>query len=89
MSDTKDNGGPAFPADAYTICHENGTFEYARRPSDGMSLRDWFAGLVLAGMVTREQGINPKAVEKWGGVEQAYAMQSYVMADAMIKARAQ
>lgn len=46
MSETND-GGPAFPLNS-----PSGTPEYMPA-RDGMSLRDWFAGQALAGMMYR------------------------------------
>ena len=44
MSDTKDDGGPAFPQLEPNSAYFNAT---------GMSLRDWFAGQALAGAIDR------------------------------------
>lgn len=43
-----DNGGPAFPNPSYVL--KNG--KEAAIPSNGMSLRDWFAGQALAGVIS-------------------------------------
>jgi hypothetical protein len=49
MSDEQINdGGPAFPVP--DIYHPNGQIEYG---AAGMSLRDWFAGQALAGMIAK------------------------------------
>ena len=65
------DGGPAFP------------FRHAVEDrvhySPGMSLRDWYAGMAMQGM----QG-NP---EYDRNTSSQLAQQSYVMADAMLKAR--
>jgi hypothetical protein len=45
---SKNDGGPAFPR---TVQHYN---EYLEG-RDGMSLRDWFAGQALLGMLNRTQ----------------------------------
>ena len=74
MSATINDGGPAFP---YAFEHndgERGGF------APGMSLRDWFAGQALAGMLA-----NAERFEKWGWNE--YAPEAYVYADEMLKAR--
>jgi hypothetical protein len=60
---TINDGGPAFPM------HPN-SWEY------GMTLRDWFAGQALAGMLA-----NPDSWTQAGGV------MAYRYADAMLKAR--
>ena len=64
------DGGPAF---AYGN-HEQGGYS-------GMSLRDWFAGQALVGIVA-----NPGNNDGQGGA--AFAGAAYMMADAMIEARA-
>lgn len=63
---TKSDGGPAFPIEM------TGT-PYA----PGMSLRDWFAGQALAGIMT-----NPV-----GGEQISVANKAYRIADAMLAAR--
>ena len=74
MSDTKDNGGTAFPGPSFTRTgHPNGH-------SMGMSLRDWFAGQALAGLVRSEQ---PEGFPAWVG----HALDAYALADAMLEAR--
>ena len=60
------NGGPAFPAEAFAAQH-----------APGMSLRDWFAGQVLAAMTVNGTGA------EW----EDDAVAAYAAADAMLKAR--
>ena len=72
MNDIQD-GGPAFPvADSH---HANGMVQYG---CNGMSLRDWFAGQALAGMLTRNNHYTPIATE---------VAEVYMYADAMLKQR--
>jgi len=61
-----DDGGPAFPNNDQNGC------AFA-----GMTLRDWFAGQALAGMLDRTYGIPVSII----------AERSYQMADAMLAAR--
>jgi hypothetical protein len=73
MSDTKDNGGTAFPGPSFTRAgHPNGH-------SMGMSLRDWFAGQALAVALDRwlEVRGSDKEISGW----------AYEIADAMLEAR--
>lgn len=74
-----EDGGPAFPqrdiesfrADDFEMCStivERG----------GMSLRDWFAGQALAGLLGNDQR---------GGPMPTFAAEAYEAADAMIAAR--
>ena len=62
-----DDGGNAFPADATTNLF-----------SRGMSLRDWFAGKALQGML---------ANSKRCGDVIAFTGDAYIFADAMLEAR--
>lgn len=70
-----DDGGQAFP-NTYPI-------ESSASGTIGMSLRDWFAGMAMRGVVTAGIGItvHPEAIRKW------IAEESYALADAMIAAR--
>lgn len=61
-----DDGGPAFPNNDQNGC------AFA-----GMTLRDWFAGQALAGILDRTYGIPVSII----------AERSYQMADAMLAAR--
>ena len=64
------DGGPAFPRPA---SQHSG-------PQEGMSLRDWFAGQALAGLL---------ACPKVLGDFDRLSKESYKWADAMLKARSQ
>lgn len=65
------DGGPAFP-------QEN---KYLEDPVQGMSLRDWYAGMALQGR------ISSKLYPVYDAPDLAYAC--YAFADAMLKARGQ
>jgi hypothetical protein len=69
MTKTKDDGGPAFQR-ADDVANSNA----------GMSLRDWFAGQALAGLVRSDQ---PDGFPAWVG----HALDAYALADAMLEAR--
>ena len=60
-------GGPAFPSNDDGI------------QNDGMTLRDWFAGKALVGLLSE-----PKATAE---TPDRYAKAAYIFADAMLKAR--
>ena len=62
--DQTNNGGPAFPSDRFGEL--------------GMSLRDYFAGQALAGLL---------ACYKTAGSKQDFAIDAYTQADAMLAAR--
>ena len=73
-----DNGGPAFPTDSEGQVGPS-TFHY-----EGMSLRDWFAGRVLAGLYAGDA--HPEVTP--GGTNHTMrAEYCYEMADAMLAAR--
>ena len=76
MNTTQDDGGPAFPV-APTL-NPDGTVWYHGK--DGMSLRDWFAGMALQGVLS-----NSDAFAKMK--DQQVAECAYAAADAMLAAR--
>jgi hypothetical protein len=65
MSAQQNDGGPAFPVAWHGI------------PHGGMTLRDWFAGQALAGLLTSPSS---DTAENW-------ASTAYGLADAMLAAR--
>lgn len=66
----KDDGGPAFPqVDGVGVIEP------------GMTLRDWFAGQALAGLVRSDHGAD--GYPAWVG----HANDAYALADAMLEAR--
>lgn len=72
----KNDGGPAFPMPAnYT--GEDGPANYDHEPEHGMSLRDWFAGQAMAGLL-HKGGYN-----RWDYL----AEDAFNIADEMLKAR--
>jgi hypothetical protein len=80
MADMIDDGGPAFPSAGYNDMHGD-----HHPPVYGMSLRDWFAGQALAGMLSPER-------RGGGGSEssnsvRAISRDAYLLADAMLAAR--
>ena len=71
---TINTGGPAFPIPPMTIL-PNGQEVPAY---EGMSLRDWFAGQALAGLLADNTDV---------ATYDGFAKSSYLMADAMITER--
>lgn len=71
------DGGPAFPRAAFS--HNNPSIDaFDSDPVDGMSLRDWFAGMALQGLTAcTHRTFNPEALAK----------DSFIAADAMIAER--
>ncbi len=82
MSDTNNDGGPAFPCNT-----ENNTNAGACYPSHGMALRDYFAAKAMSVMATgaMRQGNNHVHREDFDQLAEI----SYEMADAMLIAREQ
>ena len=72
--DDKDNGGPAFPQHMFTPYSGGGGVWTTK---GGMTLRDWFAGQALAGMLARGTTNDDAEV----------AVEAYSLADAMLEAR--
>jgi hypothetical protein len=72
------DGGPAFPHVSRPVGH--GFSEQIT--TGGMSLRDWFAGQALTGMISSAPIVDRTAVDKPGWARVAFAF-----ADAMLKAR--
>jgi len=66
-----EQGGSAFPFAGEDASHI--------KDETGMSLRDWFAGQALSGMLSSAEGE--------GALWLAYAKDAYAMADAMLNVR--
>lgn len=84
---TPNDGGPAFPSSP--TMGPNGDL---MRPADigcqGMSIRDWFAGQALAGLVsTWYDRYKDDCGTQRGGGPDAISIAAYVHADAMLAAR--
>ena len=79
-SGKKDDGGPAFPvAEDHKVADQ---FQWTQ----GMSLRDWYAGQALAGMLAHSTRYRPRqgAPSNW---HDAISEEAYELADAMLAAR--
>lgn len=72
------DGGPAFPRPRSV--DGSGHYDVAIPAQEGMTLRDWFAGQVLANSV-----LAPYHNSGWN--EYSVARNAYALADAMIKER--
>lgn len=70
----ENNGGPAFPQNAWC---------FADPAREGMSLRDWFAGQALLGILSGPAGRDHVPMAEWFDAPE----QAYRLADAMIAAR--
>lgn len=80
MSDINNDGGPAYPVSVGT-----GPLS-ANFSSPGMSLRDWYVGLAMQGLLSNPNIIRPKDhTDKQGHARMAKAC--FVYADSMISER--
>ena len=68
------HGGPAFP-----LVFDDDT-KATREIFSGMSLRDWFAGMAMQGMIAKDTEPSPEQVP-------IIVKSAYIMADAMLKER--
>jgi hypothetical protein len=76
------DGGPAFPRkrsihenpDRNGIIHDP--------PQDGMSLRDWFAGMAMQGLSSTSDSDG-----QWTGIESSISKEAYRIADWMLAER--
>lgn len=73
----KDNGGPAFPQHRFEPTNGGGGYW---TQVGGMTLRDWFAGQALAGMLA-----DPNV--RGGDIFTTCSADAYRFADAMLEAR--
>jgi len=80
MAEQINDGGPAFPG----TCRDCGCECDGRQ--DGMPLRDWFAGQVLAG-VMGSPGVLTAFADVGGSTKEVIAASCYEQADAMLQAR--
>jgi len=83
MSEQAKDGGPAFPHPNFEVYSEERKCWVETGSSEGMSLRDWFAGQALAAVVSACRGDNLHGRT----LEQHFAMKAYALADAMLAAR--
>jgi hypothetical protein len=71
-----DTGGPAFPQQVQVAADESTWFE-------GVTLRDYFAAKAMQGFIASPRG----TPDGNNATDSYYARVSYLMADAMLKAR--
>lgn len=76
------DGGPAFPCEQRHTEHRDGRWMDRWIPEGGMSLRDYFAGQAMNGMLASDSSVDRTAV-----VKSTWAQVAYEFADAMLKVR--
>ena len=76
------DGGAAFPHRITIISQHGGAEHQEHLVHDGMSLRDWFAGMALQGLLSHSCN---KDIPIWKAKDAV--VRAYEMADAMIKER--
>lgn len=87
MSDAINTGGPAFPMTSSTGHPDDGIY-----CQNGMTLRDWFAGMALAGLMARPDNRSASGTSEqlasWGlALLSNDAKLCFKYADAMIAER--
>ena len=82
---TINDGGPAFPVPMFTRQADGQPMTAGEffEGGNGMTLRDWFAGMALQGMFSNSSIIDTFSAHK------TMSDEAYKVADAMIKARTQ
>ena len=81
MDDQFDDGGPAFPVTGYAATNgHTSPADVCGMGFGGMSLRDYYAGGVMVGLLSSSEPSESLDVPH-------YASFSYEIADAMLKAR--
>ena len=85
MVDPVNTGGPAFPCADMVQRDANGQYYGAPIASAGMTLRDWFAGQALSGILSGGFADTIPHDDVNGGGDAAFF--AYQYADAMIAAR--
>ena len=74
------DGGPAFPRTATVLSNTKDD-----HMQEGMTRRQWLAGMALAGLLT-DSKLTDRIASKSMGIEKTLARFSYDIADAMLEA---
>lgn len=83
MSEQRNDGGPAFPA---PMSQQTASNQDCAPYQGGMSLRDWFAGQALAGLLANSSTLE-RGFTVDGGNRMTTTELCYYTADAMLTAR--
>lgn len=86
MGEPINDGGPAFP---HIVRHHSPDI-LEHITTDGMSLRDWFAGQALVGMLAGQWNVAPNAFapQRLPANTSELVSNAYAVADAMLAERA-
>ena len=76
----KNDGGPAFPI---RFRYEKSDGSIVTHEADGMSLRQWYAGMALQGLLA--ESAHPQSAGSWKQAG-SFAANAFELADAMIAA---
>ena len=79
MTGKINDGGPAFPSNASDAWGG---------PTEGMTLRDWFAGQALAGLCAGMPKMTREDIADGTAGGRFYVQAAFALADAMLAARA-
>ena len=84
----KNDGGPAYPIATVVAPLQGYQIPKGGVGSDGMSLRQWYAGMVITGLVASLDREDVNAIQHMSNEERAQmvARYAFLIADAMIKA---
>lgn len=85
MSEAINDGGPAFPVSGFEGKPDSAMKNWIlepQNPSEGMTLRDWFAGQALPGLVASVITLNDEPDR-----DKRLAYLCYLVADAMLAER--
>lgn len=81
---SKEDGGPAFPRAPFEYVDAGTGLDWKVLEQGGMSLRDWFAGMILQGMYASQSN---EVAWPSKDAHERMADVAFSQADAMLKAR--
>ena len=79
------DGGPAFPGAEHNMNREDAPVDQW----EGMSLRDWFAGMAMQAWLTNNQAVEVLRDKYGDQLPQAVAVVAYEQADALLTIKEQ
>lgn len=87
MTSQKQTGGAAFPHNKFDRHHHTGE-PILCGSDEGMSLRDWFAGMAMQGIFKTAEAMTEGGFKSGEDIAKGVAGLAYMIADAMIVERA-